>query len=182
MLVHELRYLLTFGGGAGRALYQQGHQYLSPITPLIVFLAALGLGAFLCRLAAARRTGRGARRPGSFTRLWLFAASGLLLIYVGQETLEGIFASGHPAGIAGVFGDGGLWSVPAAVCVGGLLAVLLTAARRTINLVAASGLPRPVTPRPPRIRRRPRSALLPSPNPLSRRLAGRGPPGIAAST
>ncbi len=45
-----------------------------------------------------------------------------------QEWLEGIFAAGHPGGLEGIFGNGGLWAVPLAV-VGGLLVACVLSLR-----------------------------------------------------
>ena len=53
-----------------------------------------------------------------------------------QEFLEGLFATGHPGGLAGIFGYGGWWSIPAAVCVGLVLAAVFHGARWVLDEVA----------------------------------------------
>ena len=178
LAVHELRYLLAFGGQAGSEAAAQGHGYLDSLTPILVCLCALGFGSFAWRLASAWQSGRGddGQMPPLW-RLWLIAAAGLLAIYMGQETLEGFLATGHPSGIAGVFGSGGWWSVPAALAVGGLLAILIRGARGAINLVARAARTR--TPQRRRIDRRspkPSPVLLAALDPVPRLLAPRGPP------
>ena len=113
---------------------QQGHAYLSSLTPWIVLLAALALGASLGALVQRwARGGRGAtawlrvapRAAG--LRVWLLASAALFAIFAGQELLEGLFAGGHAAGVAAVLGGGGWWALPAALAVGGLLALALRA-------------------------------------------------------
>ena len=121
MAVHQLRYLLAYGGGADQALSEQGHAYLSSMTPWVVFLCAAALGAFLGRLARAWRLGEAEEHSAASPLVvWVAAAAGLIALYTGQELLEGLLASGHPPGLIGVFGDGGWWALPAALFVGGV--------------------------------------------------------------
>ncbi len=158
--VHQLRYLLAFGGGAGAELQRQGHSYLHSAVPWLVLALALTGGAFLSSLGRALAGQRTVVRYGiSLLGLWLACTTCLVAIYSGQELLEGLFATGHPAGLAGVFGAGGWWAVPAAACVGLVLAALLHGARWLLGEVAArrlAGLPRGARPRgaPPASRRR----------------------------
>lgn len=176
LVVHQLRYWLAYGPAAHRELLEQGHAYLSSLTPWIVTAAALGLGAFLTRLARAWRIGRDEQgRRRSLLALWLSTAAMLLAIYAGQELLEGLLASGHPGGLAAVFGDGGLWAIPAAVVVGGALALLIRGGATAIALIA----------RLARRRRRPPQARASTPPglvalapfaPLATAAAGRAPP------
>ncbi len=181
LAVHELRYLAAFGSGAGDELAAQGHAYLQELTPWIVLFAALGLGALLGSvLEAWRRPGgdggpRAARR-GALAG-WLLIAAGLVGLYAGQELLEGLFATGHPAGLFGVFGEGGFWSIPAALLVAALLGLLLRGAASAVRLISrrrATALPATPwrSPRPRPLLRARRAALevLASPG------AGRGPP------
>jgi hypothetical protein len=65
-------------------------------------------------------------------------------IYMTQELLEGLLATGHPAGLVGVFGYGGWWSLPAALAVGLVLAAAFHGARWALQEVAErrSGTPR----------------------------------------
>lgn len=184
--VHQARYELAFGADAPRALAEQGHAYLSSLTPWLVLLAALALGASLGALA--QRWARGGRDPGgrgagaprmAGVRVWLLASAGLWAIFAGQELLEGWLAAGHAAGAAAVVGAGGWWALPAALAVGGLLTLALRAGAAVEDALAelaplrlrlrAAGragtrLLRPVAPA-----RRAQA-------PLARAAAGRAPP------
>ena len=116
--VHELRYRLAYGSRADSALAAQGHGYLDSLAPWLVLLLGLALGAFLVRVsrALAGRADTAPRR--SFAALWLLSTASLVAIYAAQELLEGVFAAGHPSGLTGLFGNGGWWSLAAAVVVG----------------------------------------------------------------
>lgn len=175
--VHQLRYVLTFRSGAGRELAAQGHSYLHEVTPWIVLACGLAFGAFLVALSRAWRTGR-ADESGqrSFVALWLVAAGGLVGLYAGQEFLEGLFATGHPEGLAGIFGAGGLWAIPAALAVGLLLALLIRGARKAVALVARRRVRPLVALAAPAVARRPRPAYPRQMAPLATSAAGRAPP------
>jgi hypothetical protein len=177
--VHQLRYALAFGADASRELADQGHAYLHELTPWIVLAVALGVGGLIARLARAWRTGESDRGNGRrLVVLWGLAASGLFSIYVGQEFLEGLLAGGHPQGLAGILGDGGLWALPASSAVGGLLALVVRGGRALVACVARVGRGRPpVAPaRAPKRTVRPASATLPRLAPLAGASAGRAPP------
>jgi len=185
LLVHQARYELAFGADAPRALAEQGHAYLSSLTPWIVLLAALALGASLGALA--QRWARGGARdragaralPFAGVRLWLLASVGLFAVFAAQELLEGLLVAGHAAGAAAVLGGGGWWALPAALVVGGLLTLALRAGahvdealaelaplrlRLRLGMRAVRRLLRPVAP------------ALPPRAPLARAAAGRAPP------
>jgi hypothetical protein len=134
--VHQLRYLLAFGGGAGVELQRTGHSYLHSLVPWIVMLVALAVGGFLRALG---RAFAGHRSLPCYTvslaGMWLACSLCLIAIFVCQEFLEGLFAAGHPAGLAGIFGYGGWWAIPAAVCVGLVLAAWLHGARWVLDEV-----------------------------------------------
>lgn len=178
LAVHQLRYLLAYGGGATLELQRQGHSYLHSVVPWIVLVAGLAVGGFLSALGRALRGHTSVPRYGlSLGVLWLVCSASLVAIYAGQELLEGIFATGHAAGLAGVFGYGGWWAVPAALCIGLVLAALLHGARWALHELAAR---RRVTPRPARA-----AGGLPAwpggvprvrPAPLALGWCGRGPP------
>ena len=106
--VHELRYELAYGVHASAELRSTGHSYLHSVVPWLVALVGLAVGTFLMRAgrAFASRTAPDARHR-SLGALWALCALGLIAIFACQETLEGIFATGHPGGWAAVFGDGG---------------------------------------------------------------------------
>ena len=125
LAVHQLRFALAFGDATGVELSREGHSYLHSVVPWIVLAAGLGVGAFLIALGRALGGRRSVSRYAlSFAALWLVCSLCLVAIYMVQEFLEGMFATGHPAGWAGIFGYGGWWSVPAAVCVGLVLAAV----------------------------------------------------------
>jgi hypothetical protein len=178
LAVHQLRYWLAFGGHATAELQSQGHSYLHSAVPWIVLLLALGLGTFLVSLGRAFG-GRGSlpRHTLSFATLWLLCSACLVAIYVSQEFLEGLFATGHPGGLMGIFGYGGWWSIPAAVAVGLVLTAAFHGARCVLEAVAERCRRRPLTPRRP-VGVWPRADVLPpAPNPLADGWSGRGPPG-----
>jgi hypothetical protein len=186
LTVHQLRYLLAFGGGTGQELEKEGHQYLSALAAPIAMSVAILVGLFVARLASAWREG-GERTSGSaagarpsawrgFLRLALTTGGALLAIYSCQELLEGMLSSGHPGGFAGIFGDGGWWSVPLSLACGFVIAAALRGARAAIRWAAARhrrlqasfGRPAPAP--------RPRRLTLPRPVPLAGAAAGRAPP------
>ncbi|MGN6169566.1 MAG: hypothetical protein ACTHQQ_15560 [Solirubrobacteraceae bacterium] len=135
--VHQLRYWLAFGSQAGVELERQGHSYLHSVVPWIVLLIAVVVGAFLRALGRALGGQRSMpRRTVSFAGLWLLCSVTLVAIYASQEFLEGVLATGHQGGLAGIFGFGGWWSVPAAAAVGLVLAALFYSARWVLHEVA----------------------------------------------
>ena len=177
--VHQLRYWLAYGNRAGVELAAQGHSYLHSVVPWIVLLIALAVGTFL--LALGRALGGGGSLPRytlSFAALWLSCAACLVAVYTTQEFLEGLFATGHPAGLAGIFGYGGWWSIPAALAVALVLAAAFHSARRVLHVVAERHARRVVVPeRPPAVARTALDVLLPALAPLADGWSGRGPPG-----
>jgi hypothetical protein len=176
--VHQLRYLLAYGGAAGAELQRTGHSYLHSVVPWLVMLIALTAGCFL------RSVGRAfsgeTSRAGftlSFAGLWLACAASLVAIFAGQEILEGLFATGHPAGLAGIFGYGGWWAVPVAICVGLVLAAVFHGARWAVKEVARrfGGQPRIAAATAP-VCARPRDVVLTPVAPLLAGWSSRGPP------
>jgi hypothetical protein len=179
--VHQLRYWLAFGSHAGVELQRTGHSYLHSVVPWLIVLVALAVGGFLRALgrAFAGHTSP-ARFTVSFTALWLVCSTALVAIFASQEFLEGLFATGHPAGWVGIFGYGGWWSIPAAVCVGLVLAAVLHGARWLVREVAARraqarlGVIRPVA-----RAARPRDVGVVCPAPLAGGRSSRGPPALS---
>ncbi len=176
--VHQLRYLLAYGSGASAELTDTGHSYLHSVVPWIMLLVGTSVGAFLWslgRAAAGKRSVGG--RGLSFLALWLVCAICLVAIYCTQEFLEGLFATGHPTGIEGIFGFGGLWALPSAVGVSLVLSTILHGARWTLEQVggrrrshlAAPSQRVPLVARPRDIARTPIG-------PLIRGWCDRGPP------
>jgi hypothetical protein len=176
--VHQLRYWLAFGSNAGIELQRQGHSYLHSVAPWIVVALAWAAGAFLSALGRAMHGQTSVPRYGlSMVALWAICATSLVAIYSGQELLEGALATGHAAGLVGIFGYGGWWAIPAAVCVGLVLAALLHGARWMLHEVAtrhARTAPSPCTPGAARLR--PPEISLPRLAPLALGWCGRGPP------
>jgi hypothetical protein len=178
LAVHQLRYWLAFGSNATAELQAQGHSYLHSLVPWIVLLIAISAGVFLRALG--RALGGRCSLPHytlSFAALWLICAACLVAIYICQEFLEGLFATGHPGGLIGIFGYGGWWSVPAALAVGLVLAAVFHGARWVLREVAQrhrrpAGSPRRRVPRA----RAPRDSVLPRLEPLADGWSDRGPP------
>jgi hypothetical protein len=178
LAVHQLRFTLAFGGGAAREMALQGHSYLHSITPWIVLSLALAAGSFIRAVGRAMAGQRSAPRYAlSLTALWLLCTACLLAIYVTQECLEGLFLVGHPAGVAGIFGYGGWWAIPAALCVGLILAAIFHGARWALDEVARRNAPSVTKPPSQDLTpARPVDALLPRLAPLAAGCSGRGPP------
>jgi hypothetical protein len=177
--MHRARYELAFGPDAARELAAHGHGYLHALTPLVVLAVALALGGWLGRLARAWRGGEAEReRGGRLLALWALASAGLLAIYVGQESLEALFATGHPQGVAAILGHGGLWALPAAVVIGGLLALAARGGSALVGHVARIGRRRSrvALRRTPGLVVRPAAVALPRLAPLAGACAGRAPP------
>jgi hypothetical protein len=169
--VHQLRYWLTYGPQASTQLADQGHAYLGSIVPWLVLATGAALGGRLVSVAS--RRGPAARvRP--FVAVWAACAFALVAIYTAQELLEGMFAQGHPGGIAGVFGHGGWWSVPLSVGIAFAIALLVRVGAALERVVARppklSFAPSPV------LARRPRTPHLVAFRPLAAAAAGRAPP------
>jgi hypothetical protein len=177
LAVHQLRYLLAYGPKGSSELAETGHSYLNSLTPWLVLVLALGFGGFVARLGRTWRSGETEHSPQRrFLGLWLAASAALVLIYAGQEFLEGLLATGHPAGLVGVFGDGGLWAVPAALAVGAVFALVVRGGRAALALAAR--LSRRATHRRVRLAPAypPSAPLLIPPSPLAACSAGRAPP------
>jgi hypothetical protein len=177
LALHELRYLVAYGHHSQRALAEQGHAYLGVVHALAGALLAVAAGAFLARVAHARQTGAGEATPPRFAALWLGAAAALVAIYSGQELLEGLLASGHPAGLGALTAHGGFVVLPLALLLGGAVALGLRGASALVSAMARRAR-----------RSRPRSSISPVPaavhlqppaSVLARHLAGRAPPLLA---
>ena len=170
--VHQLRYAVAFGSDAGSALEGSGHDYLTFAKPLIGLALAFALAHAVWRIAGGGRAHRISRR-----RLAALLALTLLLVYTGQELLEGELAAGHASGLAGVFGSGGWVAVPLALTLGGALSLavdLVDAATEAIGAGANVPLPRPAP--PTEISNDAAVVVERRPSPIARHLAGRAPP------
>jgi hypothetical protein len=187
LTVHQLRFLLAFGGSSGEELEKEGHQYLSALAAPIAMLVAIVVGLFFA-LASAWRVGvgegAGAPRSGEggsprrygFLRLALSIGVALLVLYSCQELLEGMLSSGHPEGFDGVFGDGGWWAAPLSLACGLIIALALRGARAAIRWAASRHLRPQGSHGRPTPAARPRRLTLPRPTPLAGAAAGRAPP------
>jgi len=146
--LHELRYLIGYGGDAGHALAAQGHGYLDAVTATVALALVAALAVLI---AAVVRVGApaAARTARPWRVRWLAASGALLAVFVAQELVEGALSPGHPAGLAGVAGNGGWIAVPLALAIGAVVAVLLRGADAVIARFAGS--PRRPRLRPPRI-------------------------------
>jgi hypothetical protein len=174
LLVHQLRYWLTYGSAASNELADQGHAYLGTVAPWVVMMTAGGFGLFVARLLRGRAV---LQRPRSFAELWGGTAVLLVLIYALQESLEGLLAYGHPGGFAGVFGHGGWWAVPAAVAIAFGVALLLRVGESLVRLVSrARTLPRAST-----LVRPPAGDVFVRVRPLASAAAGRAPPRLTVA-
>jgi hypothetical protein len=177
LTVHQLRFLLAFGGGSGAELEKEGHQYLSALAAPIAMSVAIVVGLFFARLATAWREGVeevGAPRR-SVLRLALLIGVALLALYSCQELLEGMLSSGHPEGFNGVFGDGGWWAVPLSLACGFVIAAALRGARAAIRWAATRHRDATISHGRPTPSPRPRRLALPRPVPLAGAAAGRAP-------
>ena len=159
-------------------LQRQGHSYLHSVVPWIVLVVALVVGGFLRALGRACSGYTSLSRFSlSFTALWFVCTVALVAIYCCQEFLEGLFATGHPAGLVGIFGFGGWWAIPAAACVGLVLAAVFHGARWVLEEVAERfHRGRRRRRRRPEPCRRPATVATPRLAPLADGWSGRGPP------
>ena len=176
LVVHQARYTLAYGSRANAELAAQGHSYLHSLVPWVVLTLGVSAWLFLRRIAAAVRSGH----PGRFSRLaapvlWSLTTASLVVIYAIQETLEGLVASGHPNGAAGIFGHGGLWSIPVAAIVAVVVVLLMRVGRAVLRTAARLGSRRRVF-ATPAVEARPRPAFVAVSSPLARAAAGRAPP------
>ncbi len=177
--LHQLRFLLAYHGGASHELGRQGHDYLALLLPLVPAALVLGALSLASALSAAGRGTAAECSPPRTRTLWAGASATLLVLYTAQESVEGVAASGHPAGLSGLVGHGGWIAVPLALALGLLVALLLRGAAAAVARVSARARgraprrPARSLPRPPRAWR-PRLGL------LARHLAGRGPPPTLA--
>jgi hypothetical protein len=175
LALHQLRYALAYGPQAGRALREQGHAYLEPVTAAVISLLIVLAAVALHRLAS----GAQAHGPGRrLRRLWAAATVSLLTVFAAQESVEGLLSAGHPGGAAALLANRGWIAVPLAAAIGLLIALALRGARgvAAAALAVARRLAPAVAPRAPL------SFVVPRP-PARRRLAalagtaaGRAPP------
>lgn len=132
--IHELQYLLTFGDQTSSALEHTGHDYLAMAVPFCGLVLAVGLSWCLLQAATGPIQDADCGRMGR-RRFWLLASGALLVIFAGQELIEGWISPGHPGGPAVIFG-GGSWTVlPLALGLGGLVTLIAGVAERAERTV-----------------------------------------------
>jgi hypothetical protein len=176
--LHQLRYLIAFGGSSSEELARQGHGYMSDWLPI---LGAFVLSALIATLIRGRF---GARlvRASLPRRVAIFAAA-LLAIFVTQESLEGMIAAGHPGGAAAILASGGWLAIPLAVALG-FVAALLARSLEGIEIAIAIAARRAthLLPRAPRDRgsARPAPSVPRVLDSLAFGLARRPPPPVPA--
>jgi hypothetical protein len=138
LAVHELRYLLAFGGGASHELAERGDTYVGWLAPLCVLVLAAPLGAVVGRVSAAWQGRESGRARGCRGRLLQWLALGLVLLgcFCFQEVVEQLVEPQHPVGLSGIFGDGGLWAVPAAFGLAAVLTLLMAGTQAVVSRIA----------------------------------------------
>ena len=174
-VVHQLRYTFAYGSHADSVLAAQGHSYLNSLAPWLVLLLGVGAGTLLVRVACAFAGGTSRPQRRAFLELWLLASAILVAVYVVQELLEGLFASGHPAGFAGVIGHGGWWALVVSLVAGAAVAALLQVAHSVMLVAERLAARRTFLGLSPLSLRRRAVSLAPF-APLASAAAGRAPP------
>jgi hypothetical protein len=175
--LHQLRYLIAFGGSSSAELAQQGHHYMSELlAPVLVLVLAALIATVIRGTEAAAPT-----RAPLARRIALFAGA-LLAIFAGQELFEGLVASGHPAGPAALVAHGGWIAVPLALAIGTLSALLARALEGVERAIAVVHAALRRTRRPPAVSGRALPARRRSLSfaPLAFGLARRPPPPAPA--
>jgi hypothetical protein len=175
--LHQLRYLLAYGGQSEQQLGLQAHAYLALIVPVAAVLMLVAVAAFAVRLLKAKRAAASEQGLPTGYKLWARSSCFLLGLYSLQEWLEGQLGHGHEAGVGAVFGHGGWWAIPLALALGAVVASLLRGAATAIELVAArrKRVRRRIAGSTPRTRRA-RGSQRPALDVVAAFLAGRGPP------
>jgi hypothetical protein len=149
LAVHELRYLLRYGHGAGEALAKQGHGYMSDLGGALVVLALATLLATLLTGALAPPARRAHEPAGAaFRRTAALYALALAAIFCAQELTEGAIAAGHPAGLAALLAHGGWVFLPLALVIGALCSVTCLALRGADRTLARIAVRRSASRRP----------------------------------
>src|SRR4051794_41866389 len=91
LALHELRYLVAYGGDAGRALDEQGHGYLGTVAALVAVAVVASVATLVAALVRGRRP---AARAPSWRPRRLRAGGGALVIYPAPEVPQGLLAPG----------------------------------------------------------------------------------------
>lgn len=181
LALHELRYLIGFGGDAGAALEARGHGYLGAAGIVAALLAALAAAELLVAVRRSLRSGTSSPQA-PFGVLWMAATCVLVAVYAGQELAEGVLVTGHPDGVATLAAANGWVAAPLAVAIGAVVALAVRGSAAVEALAAARGA-RGTAPARGLAPRRPAPApeLAPPSSLLARHLAGRAPPRVATA-
>jgi hypothetical protein len=139
-------------------------------------LAALAGAELIFRLGRAWRLSPSDRPAARFCALAAAVAGTLILIYAAQELSEGLLSSGHPGGLAGVFGEGGWWAVPIAIVLGAAIALLIRGADAAVAAIARARRRDPLTRAAPAPAQKPADAFIPALVPFATAAPGRAPP------
>ena len=115
LAVHQLRYLLGYGGDASTVLTARGHGYLGPLAAVVAGIVVLALAELLAR--ALRRP---ARPVPSLRALWAGATVAIALLYSTQELIEGSSPASH----------GGWLALPLAALAGLAIAAIMRLSAR----------------------------------------------------
>jgi hypothetical protein len=175
--VHQLRFVVGYGGDAGRVLNEAGHEYL-PFAGAAACVMLLMAGTLFARsLVSAGRGDLPAAHVVALRRMWLENAIALAAVYVAQEGLEGAFAPGHA-----IWAHGGWAVIPLVIAVGGVAALLATGADRALAAAARRAARAHQDWSLSRAASSATSAVLAELDAVARHLAGRAPPraGLAS--
>jgi hypothetical protein len=169
--LHQLRYLIAFGGSASAEMAQHGHGYMTDLLPALAVLVLAGALATLIRGTEGASPSRGSL----VGRVALFA-SALFIVYACQESFEGMLSAGQPAGIADV-ANGSWIALPLSLVLGALAALLARALERVEHVIGLTHADRSRA-RPPAVRGRasPARTQRLAAAPLAFGLARRPPP------
>lgn len=183
LAVHQLRYVLAYGGDYARELSSRGDSYTEWLVPVCGALLALGLGVVVGRAAEAWRTGAAGRsRRLTWRALWCALTLTLVVCFCVQEWLEILLDPGHAGTFTGIFASGGWTALPAAAAIAAVSATVVRGARVALAAIArrsrACSQPRGQGASPGRPRGH--VAFVPM-TPLAACSAGRAPPWMATS-
>jgi hypothetical protein len=167
LALHQGRYLLA----PPEHVHSGAHAYFAWAIPLIAVLALAAVAELGLRLARAR--GETAPKLPPTSILFVVFTFTLLTIFGAQETIEALLVDGAIPTENPFVADGAWTSIPLALAIGALLALLLRGVAFVVALVGSRPQPR----RPRRSLARPLARIFPiARSGLSRSLAPRGPP------
>jgi hypothetical protein len=180
LVLHELRYLIGFGGHSGEELAARGHDYLPVAGAFAALLVAIATAQLLVAIGRARRSNVGEQAP-RLARAWLDLTGALLATYAGQELLEAALVHGGGSGLDALVAEGGWSALPLAGLLGAIGSLLLRGASAAVALAAsgAPGTPSRTCGPSPAVHVAPTHPPL---SPLARKLASRAPPATSPTT